>query len=211
MIVRLTGILSDVMEESVVLERDGEAREVLVPRAAVGTLAGRRGTEVTLHTFEVIEGGQNSAYQTPRLIGFISAEDKAFFLRFIGVKGMGVRKALKALSEPSRRIARWIQDGDVKALATLSGVGPRGAQVIVAELKGKLDGMALPESAEGEVLKTAWSLAQRDALTVLTGWGDSRADAERYLAEAAKQGAAFDHAEDWVRAAYRIKAGQPAV
>lgn len=207
MIVRLTGILSELTEDAVILERDGVAREVLVPRAAIAQLAAERGRSVTLHTLEIFEGAQTSSYLTPRLIGFTSAEEKAFFQRFISVKGMGVRKALKALSEPARRVARWIQDGDVKALARLTGIGPRGAQVMVAELKGKLNDMALPETAAGEVLQTAWTDAQRDAITVLTGWGDNRADAERFLAEAARLQPDLTRADDWVRAAYRIKTG----
>jgi len=42
-IVRLTGTLVDVNEESVVLDRDGLAREVLVPRYSIGELAGAAG------------------------------------------------------------------------------------------------------------------------------------------------------------------------
>lgn len=207
MIVRITGTISDVLEDAVIIEQDGVGREVLVSRAAVAELAARRGRPVTLHTFEIIEGGASATYMTPRLIGFLSPEEKTFFLRFISVKGVGVRKGLKALSEPARRVARWIQDGDTKALARLSGIGPRGAQLIVAELKGKLDDLALPETAETESVKTRWTQEQSDALTILVGWGDSRADAERYLAEAIRQDPSEKTADEWVRVAYRCKMG----
>ena len=188
------------------LERDGAAREVLVPRSAIPQLASQRGRQVTLHTLEVIEGSQGSAYQTPRLIGFTSPHEKSFFLKFIGVKGMGVRKALKALIEPAGRVARWIQDGDVKAIAQLPGIGSRGASVMVAELRGKLDGFALSADAAASA-GTVLNQAQKDALTVLVGWGDSRADAERYLTEAAEAEPGLSNPEDWVRAAYRVKSG----
>ncbi len=56
MIVRLSGTLIEVAEESVVLEREGVAREVLVPHFAVGELAACRGQVVTLHTIEFYEG-----------------------------------------------------------------------------------------------------------------------------------------------------------
>lgn len=207
MIVRITGVINEVLEDAVIIEQDGLAREVLVSRAAVADLAARRGLSITLHTLEIIEGGSSSTYMTPRLIGFLSPEEKAFFLRFISVKGVGVRKGLKALSEPARRVARWIQDGDTKALARLSGIGPRGAQLIVAELKGKLDDLALPETAEAESLKTRWTQEQSDALTILIGWGDMRADAERYLAEAVKREPTAKSADEWVRSAYRCKTG----
>ena len=50
MIVRLAGRLVEVGEESVVIDREGISREVLVPRFAVGELAACRGREVTLFT-----------------------------------------------------------------------------------------------------------------------------------------------------------------
>ncbi len=207
MIVRYSGNLIEVNQDSVVIERDGVAREVLVPAFAVGPLAAERGREVTLHTLELIEGNPQSGNLTPIMIGFVSNEDKLFFRRFIGVKGIGVRKALKALSEPARRIATWIQEGDVKALARLKGIGARAAQQIVVDLKGKLADLAFPPSADGEEVVSALTDAQRDALTILTEWGDTRADAERYLAQAAKLHPEIDTADEWVRAAYRVRGG----
>ena len=125
MIVRLTGMLIELSEEAVVLEREGIAYEVLVPQYALGELAAHRGSEVTLHTVQFFEGNQASGHLTPRLLGFLHPEDKLFFARFVSVKGIGARKALKALSEPVRRIATWIKAGDTKMLARLSGIGKR--------------------------------------------------------------------------------------
>ena len=58
MIVRLCGTLIDVFEDSVVIERDGLAREVLVPPFAIGELAACRGQSVSLNTMEFFEGNQ---------------------------------------------------------------------------------------------------------------------------------------------------------
>ena len=65
MIVRLTGTLIDIAEESVVVDRDGEAREVLVPPFAINELAAYRGRVVTLHTIEFLEGNQASGNLVP--------------------------------------------------------------------------------------------------------------------------------------------------
>ena len=99
MIVRLSGSLVDVTEESVVLEREGIAREVLVPQFAVAELAAYRGQVVTLHTLEFLEGNSASGQLVPRILGFLHPEDREFFSRFVSVKGIGPRKALKALCE----------------------------------------------------------------------------------------------------------------
>ena len=136
--VRVTGTLAEVQEDSVVLERDGIAWEVLIPRFALGELATYRGREVTLHTIEYLEGGQNGGPLTPRLIGFLHPEDKAFYRRFLAVKGMGPRKSLKAFAEPVARIATWIEEGDAKSLVRLPGIGKRAAELIIAQLRGKM-------------------------------------------------------------------------
>lgn len=208
MIVRVTGTLVDVTEECAVIERDGIAREVLVPGCAVGELTACRGMEVTIHTLEFIEANQSGGNLSPRLVGFMHVEDKAFFHRFISVKGIGTRKALKALAEPVRRIATWIEQGDAKALATLPGIGKRAAEMIIAELKGKLEGLAIGGETADQTIDTArFTSSQRDALELLIVWGDSRSDAERWLERAVQLHPDLEAAEDWVKAAYRIKTG----
>ena len=207
MIVGLTGTLVGVTEDSVIVERQGVAREVLVPRYAIGELAAHRGQQVTLHTMEFYEGNQASGHLIPRMLGFLHEEDRLFFTRFVSVKGIGPRKALKALSEPVRRVATWIESGDTKALARLAGIGKRAAEMIVASLKGKMDDLAIPDSADMPAEAVRLSQAQQDALEVLVAWGDSRSDAERWLQRAAQLHPDFETPDQWVRAVYRFKSG----
>ena len=210
MIVRITGTIADVYEDHVVIERDGFAREVLVPQYAVGELAACRGRETTLHTLEYLEGNQASGNLVPRLIGFVRPDDKRFFTHFVSVKGIGLRKALKALAEPVARIAAWIKSGDNKALTRLPGIGSRAAQLIVAELGGKIDEFAFGAEAASAGELASLTRGQKDALEVLTAWGDSRVEAERGLQRAAQLYPDIDSPDEWVRAAYRIKTGTEA-
>lgn len=206
MIVRLTGSLIDVEEDSIVVERAGEAREVLVPQFAVAELAAYRGQQVTLHTIEFLEGNPASGNLVPRLLGFLHREDRAFFQRFVCVKGIGPRKALKALAEPVRRIASWIESADAKSLARLPGIGPRAAELIVATLRGKMADLSL--GGDGDARSAVQlSSAQRDALEILVAWGDGRNDAQRWLERAAQLHPDMQSPDEWVRTAYRVKAG----
>jgi Holliday junction DNA helicase RuvA len=207
MIVRLTGTLIELAEESVIIDRDGVAREVLVPRFAIGELAAYRGQVVTLHTTELYEGNHSSGHLVPRMLGFLHPEDRDFFTRFVEVKGIGARKALKALCEPIRRVATWIETGDAKALARLPGIGSRAAELIIASLKGKMDDLVLAPAETHEAKTAQLSPPQRDALEVLVAWGDSRGEAERWLERAAQLHPDLQLADEWVRAAYRIKTG----
>lgn len=205
--VRVTGTLADVQEDAVVLERDGIAWEVLIPRFALAELATYRGREVTLHTLEFLEGGQNGGPLTPRLIGFLHPEDKAFYRRFLAVKGMGPRKSLKAFAEPVARIATWIEEGDAKSLTQLPGIGKRAAELIIAQLRGKMADLSLGGDAGDKGPTATFDRSQRDAIEVLIAWGDARTDVERWLERAAQLEPDIATAEDWVRAAYRIKTG----
>ena len=207
MIVRLSGRLIEIGSEAVVLDRDGIAYEVLVPHYALGELAAHRGQAVTLHTVQFFEGNQASGHLTPRLLGFLHVEDKAFFARFVSVKGIGPRKALKALSQPVRRVASWIQAGDTRMLAQLPGIGKRAAELMVAELKDKLADLAMPGAAAPDAEVAELAESQRAALEILVAWGDGRADAQRWLERAAQLHPDLDSPEDWVRAAYRVKTG----
>lgn len=207
MIVGLTGTLVDVAEDAVVVDRDGIAREVLVPRFAIPELAAYRGQQVTLHTVEFLEGNQASGQLTPRMLGFMHRDDREFFSRFIAVKGIGPRKALKALAEPVRRIASWIESDDTESLSRLPGIGKRAAELIVATLKGKLADLAMGEPADSAREVKQLSSAQRDAMEVLVAWGDPRGHAERWLERAAQLHPDLQSPDEWVRVAYRVKSG----
>jgi Holliday junction DNA helicase RuvA len=113
---------------------------------------------------------------------------------------------MKALAEPVRRIAAWIESGDAKAIGRLPGIGARAAEMIIATLKGKMTDLALG-GADPRVVVTEFSTAQRDALEILVAWGDPRVDCERWLERAGQLHPDIESPDDWVRAAYKIKTG----
>lgn len=208
MIVRMSGTVADVEPHAVILERDGVGHEVMIPGYAVGELSAHRGREVTLHTLEYLEGGAGGSNLVPRLIGFMHKPDRAFFNRFVEVKGIGPRKALKALSEPVGRIAAWIREGDTRSLAQLPGIGKRAAEMIVAELRGKVDEFVTGHTTAGAAPRSSsWNQVQRDAIEIMVAWGDARGDVERWMERAAQLHPDTRAADEWVRLCYRIRSG----
>ncbi len=205
MINHITGQLIEVHDEAVVVEREGIGYMICTPKYAIGELAARRGREVTLHTLLFVDGAQNGGRLEPQLIGFLHAQDRLFFRRFISVKGIGSRKALKALTEPVGRVADWIEQGDVQSLKRLPGIGARAAELIVAELKGKMHDLALAASQAVDAAR--FSEPQRDALEIMVSLGDTRPDAERWLERAGQLYSDAETPEEWLRCAYKIKTG----
>jgi len=74
------------------------------------------------------------------LFGFQSEDERQTFETLIGISRIGPRLALAMLGRFSPQdLARTIEEGDTRALATVPGVGRRTASRIVLELKGKLE------------------------------------------------------------------------
>lgn len=207
MIVRMSGTVSEVREDSIVLERDGIGYEILLTSYSAAELLGAEGRETTLFTLEYYEGGTAGGNLVPRMVGFLRPEDRVFFNLFIKVKGMGVRRAIKAMAEPIGRIAGAIEAGDAAVLGRLPGVGKRVAQQIIAELKGKVGDFALgTEPAEAVVDRTdSWTPEMRDALQVLAALGERQADAQRWLERARQLYPETSGCDEWIRLAYQIR------
>ena len=73
------------------------------------------------------------------LYGFLTQEELDCFRSMISVSGVGPKAALAILSELTpERFASAVSAGDHKLLTLANGVGPKLAQRIVLELKGKL-------------------------------------------------------------------------
>lgn len=207
MIVRISGILSELTDETAVIERDGLAHEAFVPAYAAAELSASIGREITLHTLEYLEANTPGGNLTPRLVGFLRGEDRAFFRLFTTVKGMGTRKGLRALVAPAARIASDIERGDVVALTKLPGIGRRIAEQIVAELRGKVTEHAVLTGQVEAGAKPDFTDEQLVAIDIITQWGDARSDAQRWVARAAQLHQNIAGPDEWVKAAYRVKGG----
>jgi Holliday junction DNA helicase RuvA len=140
----------------------------------------------TLHYFE--SQGQGSHF-IPRLIGFNSREQRAFFELLTTVKGIGNRKALRAMQVSHARMAEAIAGGDAKFLATLPEIGKRTAESTIVELKGKLDPFLKDPTAARRAATATSTPAMpmqptgpaADAEEVLVALGEPRAQAREKI------------------------------
>jgi holliday junction DNA helicase RuvA len=182
LIASLTGILRHVQEDRIQLAAPPFLFELLIPAADYAQLQTQAGEEVTFHTIFYFQGDAGGGGNIePRLIGFLRATDKRFFEKFITVKGIGPRKALKALSRPVGEIAQAIESRDTRFLVQLPEIGKRTAELLVAELGGKLEQFA---GATADLPRAAVSRRagpEEDAIETLMALGERRADAEHLL------------------------------
>jgi len=139
------------------------------------------------------------------MIGFLSSAERDFFTEFTSVKGMGIKKGLRALSMPIGHIADAIENGDERMLTGLPGIGKRMAQLIVAELKGKL--LSFAEGAEPARAQPKFRAFQSEALEILVAWGEKRNEAMELIELACQRHPDITTAEALVPLVYRLKQG----
>ena len=193
MITRMSATLESISRESIPIATllpgssmvEGLAIEAMIPVYLADTLESKLSSTITLHTRTLLEAqGQGTSF-IPRLIGFGSADERAFFETFTSVKGVGTKKALRALTEPPGTIASFIISKDPKSLTKLPEIGKRTAETIIAELTGKVErfaGDAIIQSgttARSVIEPVFASGPAADAVTALMSLGESRQEASR--------------------------------
>jgi Holliday junction DNA helicase RuvA len=138
------------------------------------------------------------------LYAFGTDDERDVFEQVQTVSGVGPRLALAMLAvlDPDRLRAA-IGSGDVAALTTVPGIGKKGAERLVLELRDKLGmprGTGGGATAVPAVAGTAWRSQVSEALVGL-GWSAKQADDA--VATVARDAGADPSVSDMLRAALR--------
>jgi holliday junction DNA helicase RuvA len=131
MIASVRGEVLDVALDHVVIEAAGVGYKLMATPSTLATL--RRGSEARLITAMIVREDSMTLY------GFPDADARDLFLTLLGVSGVGPKIALATLAvydAPALRQA--LGDGDVAALTRVPGIGKRGAERMVLELRDKI-------------------------------------------------------------------------
>lgn len=171
MIASVSGVVQRLRLDAVVVSVGGVG--VLV-HASPRTLAGlREGSSVELATSLVVREDSLT------LFGFVGDDERATFETLQTVSGIGPRLALAMLAvhEPET-LRRAVATDDLAALRKVPGVGLKGAQRMVLELKGKLGLPGAVDHAADEPAPPdddSYRAQVREALVGL-GWAAKAAD-----------------------------------
>jgi Holliday junction DNA helicase RuvA len=131
MIAAVRGEVLDVALDHVVIEAAGVGYKVMAAPSTLATL--RRGTEARLITAMIVREDSMTLY------GFADADARDLFLMLLGVSGVGPKIALATLAVyEGNALRQALADGDVTALTRVPGIGKRGAERMVLELRDKV-------------------------------------------------------------------------
>lgn len=198
MIASVRGTVLHVGLEHVVIEVGGVGLLVhTTPATAAGCVTGR---EASLATTLVVREESLTLY------GFEGTEARALFEQVQTVSGVGPRLALAMLSVHSPDgVRQAIAGGDLVALTKVPGIGKKGAERIVLELKDKILAAGVEPSLGGKTSAAGDTVGATEGQVheALVGLGWSAKQADDAIERVRSSGEVPDQVSAFLRAALR--------
>lgn len=173
----IKGILIQKTDTYAVIEANGIGYRIYSTLSSLSQL-GEAGDTAKLYIYLNIK----TTADIIALYGFTTPEERKTFEMILGVSGIGAKTAAALLSNISTsKFALCVVTNDSKYLASHTpGLGPKGAQRIILELKDKFKGVELDNISAEEVFAPETD-ADNEAVSALVVLGYAKAEAERAL------------------------------
>ncbi|BCJ55667.1 Holliday junction ATP-dependent DNA helicase RuvA [Actinoplanes sp. NBRC 14428] len=168
MIASVRGVVAAIAPDSAVIEVGGVG---LAVHCAPGTLAGlKAGAEARLATSLVVREDSLTLY------GFADDDEKHLFELLQTASGVGPRlaQAVLAVHQPEA-VRRAISSGDITALTRVPGIGKKGAERLVLELRDRIGAVSTGTDGVAGALSGGWQEQVRQGVIAL-GWSAQQAD-----------------------------------
>ncbi|AUC78426.1 MAG: Holliday junction DNA helicase RuvA [Nonlabens sp.] len=155
--------------------------DVVIDCAGVGYLV-----EISLHTYSLIPEGEAIklfTYQlvredAHRLFGFAEKTEREVFKLLLSVSGIGANTARTMLSSlDPNQIAQAIASGDVRTIQSVKGIGAKGAQRVILDLKDKI--LQVLDNPQFTVVSS--NTGREEALSALETLGYMRKQAQKVV------------------------------
>lgn len=195
MIAFVRGTVAHVGITSAVVEVGGVGLELNCTPGTLATL--RLGATVMLPTTMIVREDSLTVF------GFLDDDEKSVFEMLLTASGVGPKLAQAMLAvHPPDELRRALTQEDVRALTRVPGIGQKGAQRIILELKDRIGppAGATPASSGWAPAEPAWRLQVRGGLVGL-GW--SAKDADTAIDAVAPEGVEAPDVASVLRAALR--------
>jgi len=164
MIAKIFGKIIKKSPSNVIVQAGGIGFEILISSRTFEKIP-EKGSEVELDIYTHVREDEL------KLVGFVDADDKDFFLKLLGVSGISIKIALSALSIYSgEELKRIIANREVDMLRRIPGIGSKLAERMILELKDKLEEYKEREAALAGLAENEKIYEVKQALKTL-GYG----------------------------------------
>lgn len=195
MLTFLEGMLVEKSPARTVFNVGGVGYEVFIPLSSYDRLPPANQT-CRILVYDYVREDQHALY------GFMTEAERRLFVLLMSVSGIGPKLAMSTLScLPVREITAAIAGGDVKRLATVSGIGRKIAERMVLELRDKLSAAEVYDAAKQGAGRLADDQRMPDAVLALVSLGYRPAEAQKMIATALPRMDAAMSVEEIVRRA----------
>jgi len=175
MISLLNGTVRSIHSDRLVIEVGGFGLSVLVTPSTTTQVT--LGSQVQLFTSLVVREDSLT------LFGFVNEESRTLFELVQTVSGIGPKVALSILGALTPEdLGRAISQEDIGAIEKVPGIGRKGAQRMILELKGKLSDLSNSQQYKGH--QPAWREQLSSALVSL---GFSPKESDNAISEVVSQ------------------------
>lgn len=181
MIAHLSGTLLTKEPNSVIVDVSGVGYEVNIPLSTFYELE-NEGSTVRLRIYTHVK---EDALQ---LYGFKTERERALFVNFISVSGIGPKLGIALLSGMSAdELIASIKNNNLARLTLIPGVGRKTAERLIVDLREKMTALAASQVAEDpgampEAMAASTEDSVRaDALSALFNLGYQRSAAEKAI------------------------------
>jgi len=195
MIARLRGEVLEALPNRLVVDVNGVGYLVSIPLSTYDKLNPQEGDKVNIHTHLHIRETAHTLY------GFASDEEKELFLLLIDrVSGIGPAIAMAVLSGmPVDHFKACVVNNEIAALSKIKGLGKKGVERIILELKDKIGVTESWKNASVEGVSSAVS----DTELALISLGYKQIEARKAV-KAAADADKEANTDDLLRAALRM-------
>ncbi|MCX8712849.1 Holliday junction branch migration protein RuvA [Gilliamella sp. B3464] len=185
MIGRLRGLIIEKQPPKVLIEVGGVGYEVFLPMTCFYELPDNGKEVIVLTHFAVREDAQV-------LYGFNHEQERELFRELIKVNGVGPKLALAILSGMSaQQFISAVEQGEIKTLVKLPGVGTKTAERLIVEMKDRLKRFGEDSSTTSSVisssdLKKSSNQIESEAVSALIALGYKPQEASRIISKVIK-------------------------
>ena len=180
MIGRLRGTIIEKQPPKVLIEVGGVGYEVFMPMTCFYELPDNGQEVIVLTHFAVREDAQI-------LYGFNQEQERELFRELIKVNGVGPKLALAILSGMSaQQFISAVEQGEIKTLVKLPGVGNKTAERLIVEMKDRLKRFAeqlspISTVIEANSVKKSSNQIESEAVSALIALGYKPQEASRII------------------------------